>query len=116
MSRIVSNAKKMAVDKSHPLAWYMCSASRSLITDNDISKVLQEAAAKTYDVSDPDALAKWTSHSIRVGACVSLHETGALPDFIKNRLRWRSDAFLMYLRNTPQLAKKHSRLLGSDPD
>jgi hypothetical protein len=34
MSRIVSNAKKMAVDKSHPLAWYMCGASRFLIIDN----------------------------------------------------------------------------------
>ncbi len=30
--------------------------------------------------------------------------------FIRKRLRWRSDTFMDYLRNTFAIAKKHSKL------
>ena len=57
---------------------------------------------QVYNIKASDELARYTTHSIRVGACVLLHETSQTPDFIKAHLRWRSDAYLMYLRNPPK--------------
>ena len=84
-----------------------------LITDKNISVWLQQAAKIAYGISDLDDLARWTSHSVRVGACVALHEAGAEPSTIKNRLRWRSDTFVDYLRHTGRLAANHAALLTS---
>ena len=47
-------------------------------------------------------------HSIRIGACVVLHEHGHSAVFIKNRLRWKSDTFMDHLRDTVSLARKHA--------
>jgi hypothetical protein len=44
---------------------------------------------------------------LRVGACVILHTSGFSDSQIKWILRWRSSAFLMYLRNTAVLARQH---------
>ena len=54
-----------------------------------------------------------TPHSIRIGACVLLHEHGHSAVFIKNRLRWKSDTFMDYLRDTVSLARKHAASLFS---
>ena len=52
-------------------------------------------------------------HSIRIGACVLLHELGHSAVFIKNRLHWKSDTFMDYLRDTVTLARKHAASLLS---
>ena len=54
-----------------------------------------------------------TPHLIRIGACVLLHEHGHSTVFIKNRLRWKSDTFMDYLRDTVSLARKHAASLFS---
>ena len=61
--------------------------------------MLQEAAAFVYDIKDKKELSKFTAYSVRVGACVNLHSQGESGENIKFRLRWRSDSFMMYLRN-----------------
>ena len=66
-----------------------------------------------YNITASDELIRLTTHSIRVSACVLLHETNQTPDFIKARLRWRSDAYLMYLRNTPKLALLHTQAVSN---
>ena len=57
----------------------------------------ENAFAKTcnrvYNITDKKELAKFTYHSIRVGACVALHAAGEDGDLIKFWLRWRSDSF-----------------------
>ena len=78
------------------------------ITNNMIAKHLQLCAKKVYDIKCRKALSKWTAHSIRVGACVSLSEAGKDAPFIQTRLRWRSLAFRDYLRNTVTLAHQHN--------
>ena len=60
-----------------------------------------------YDITKKEELTKFTSHSVRVGACVLLHSQDISIEDIKFRLRWRSDAFRMYLRNIIQLAERH---------
>ena len=56
-------------------------------------------------------------HSIRVTAANLLHRAKFSDSYIKNRLRWRSDTFLMYLRNTFYTADQHTNAvtLGLDP-
>ena len=66
---------------------------------------------KDQNIKDSQKLAKLSSHSIRVGSCVQLHVADMGTGFIKFRLRWRSSAFKMYLRNIPALAKQHLQAL-----
>ena len=68
---------------------------------------MQEAASKVYGITYKKELAAFTSHSLRVGACVLLHAQNISSEDIKFRLRWRSDTFRMYLRNILQLAERH---------
>jgi hypothetical protein len=49
----------------------------------------------------------WSSHSYRVGACVLLHGMGYQAHQIKFLLRWKSDAFMDYLRNLAVLCDAH---------
>jgi hypothetical protein len=53
----------------------------------------------------PDELKWYSTHSLRVWACVLLDEAGQLPDYIKKRLRWLGDSFRMYLRDKPLYAQ-----------
>ena len=60
---------------------------------------------------DKKALQKWSAHSLRVGACVLLHATGFTPLDIQWLLRWRSMAFMAYLRNLAGLATRQHQAL-----
>jgi hypothetical protein len=83
------------------------------ITEQEIVKTLRTAAQHVYDL-DPmtdegrNDLAMWTSHSIRIGACVILHNSGFTDIQIQRLLRWRSNAFAAYLRNLAALSMKQT--------
>ena len=81
------------------------------LRDKQVEKHLQSAARAVYGYSKSEAKQRFTSHSIRVGACVLLHEAGKTAAFIKERLRWKSDSFMEYLRNTVRLAQQHAASL-----
>jgi hypothetical protein len=84
------------------------------ITASIIESTFRMAAAhadKLDLVKDCEHLRKWSSHSLRVGACVILHGMGFTDSQIKLLLRWRSDAFFDYLRNITGLAFKQCRAL-----
>ena len=68
---------------------------------------MQDAASVVHNITCKKELSAFTSHSIRVGACVLLHAQNLSAEDIKFRLRWRSDTFRMYLRNILQLAERH---------
>ena len=55
-----------------------------------------------------------STHSIRVTACVLLHEAGMDGTYIKLRLRWKSDCFEIYLRNTTRITTQHNSALSYD--
>ena len=71
------------------------------------------AASRVYKLT-PQQAQLYSAHSIKVGACVLLHEHGFNGSFIKVRLRWKSDTFLLYLRNTDRLTAQHAAALTSD--
>ena len=112
--RIRDRAIRLGVPPDTPIAVFKNSAGYSqFIDDFHVTQMLQSLAKTVYNITDPTDLARFSSHSIRVGACVLLHETSQTPDFIKARLRWRSDTYLMYLRNTPKLAMLHNEAINN---
>jgi hypothetical protein len=58
------------------------------------------AVYKLDPVADAKSLTLWSSHSLRVRACVILHAMGFTDVRIMWLLRWNSTAFLTYLRKT----------------
>jgi hypothetical protein len=81
------------------------------ITSNDINYVFRRAAAAVYKldpVRDAKSLALWSSHSLRVGACVILHAMGFTDVQIMWLLRWNSNAFMTYLRNVAVLSNRQN--------
>ena len=84
----------------------------SYITNTLVTKFLQLAATAAHGITNKKELNKSPPHSIRVGACVLLDIHEKKGDFIKKRHRWRSDAYLDYLRNVVQLSHLHSDVIG----
>jgi hypothetical protein len=111
-------ALRSPTDFDHPLAAYRHSNGKVyMLTAVDVERVIREVAARVYNL-DPStpagrkALQKWSCHSLRVGACVLLHTMGFTEPQIKWILRWRSDAFMTYLRNITNLSDKHTNALN----
>ena len=109
--RIYKRAISLKIPQDRPIAVFtqekMGRNKTSYIDDIHIKNLLQEAAKNEYNIHCKKELSAFTSHSIRVGACVLLHTQNISPEDIKFRLRWRSDTFRTYLRNNLQLAEKH---------
>ncbi len=87
----------------------------SSITATDIEREMRAAAAVVYDldpVKHKYALSKWSAHSLRVGACVILHSQRFSATQIQFLLRWRSMAFMMYLRNLAFLAGQQNEAVA----
>jgi hypothetical protein len=107
-----------AHDTQTPLAIYQSPSpdkSTSLITATDIEGAMRRIAARVYGldpVKDKTTLHKWSAHSLRVGACVILHSLGMSATQIKFLLRWRSDAFMVYLRNMAILSDSQNVLFN----
>ena len=110
---IYLRAIRLNVPKGEPIAVFKGKDGKRLfITEQMVTDKLREAAHKVLGLKkdDPEIM-KWSSHSIRVTACNLLHRKRFSDSFIKNRLRWESDAFLVYLRNTIYAAEDHTKAL-----
>eukprot|EP00957_Ditylum_brightwellii_P071802 5457802-Ditylum_brightwellii.AAC.2 len=68
-------------------------------------------AEGVYNLTLPDDIKRFSSHSIRVGACVMLHSSGKDGEVIKLKLRWKSDTFRLYVRNATLLAGQHCKAI-----
>ena len=85
------------------------------ITTAETAAFLRLAAQEAHKLpaKHPD-ISAWSAHSIRVTAANLLHRAKFSDSFIQNRLRWRSNTFLMYLRNTFYSARSHTTALALD--
>jgi len=118
--RIVQRWVELKLDPAHPLAVFtdtgLADGKVQFIRPTHINATLRSAATAVYNVTDEKSLALFTSHSIRVGACVALHAGGVSQQDIKFALRWRSDSFYAYLRNLPcQAARTAAAVINFDP-
>ena len=97
-----------------PLSVYHHVATNTvrLITSTDIDLFMRRLAAQVYHlhpINDREALQRWGTHSLRVGACVILHALGFSSLDIQWILRWKSMAFVTYLRNIAILSSRQNR-------
>ena len=53
-----------------------------------------------------------STHSLRVYACVLLHEIGKDGPYIKPRLHWLSNCFEVYSRNINRICDQHNNALS----
>jgi hypothetical protein len=88
------------------------------ITASNVAQYLRLAAAAVYGIDPATPLGRtdilrWSSHSLRVGACVILHVNGFSSSEIQFLLRWKSDAFMQYLRNLGTLSRKQNAALSA---
>ena len=89
-----------------------------LITASQVAIFLRHVAHKVFDIPmGHKGLLTWSCHSICVTAANLLHCARFSDSYIMNHLQWRSDTFLMYLRNTFYTADQHTKAitLGLDP-
>ena len=110
--RIAARWNALGLPKEHPLAVFTTDGTVKgkikLIREANINAALRNAARNVYNVRGEE-LERFTSHSIRVGACVALHAANVSALNIQHALRWQSDAFLIYLRNLPCQAQRTAR-------
>ena len=117
MLRIAQRAFRLNLPALRPVAVYAHGkpTSRRQITSQAVTSFLRSMAQQVYKLpSTSPQLKLWSPHSIRVTAANLLHRARFSDSFIKNRLRWKSDSFLMYLRNTFYTADQHSTALSLD--
>ena len=113
--RIRARARRLNKSRHDTIAKFKSDTGKTrYITNSLISAHLQSAAKKIYNITKREILQLWSPHSIRVGACVLLDEAGKDGKFIQLRLRWRSIAFMDYLRNTLTLAKHHIQGISAE--
>ena len=96
----------------HPVAVYQeTSVQTKLIAKQDTNKFLSRVAIIIFQIPLGSVdLMKWSTHSLRVMAANLFHHAGFSHTYIKNRLSWKSDSFLMYLQNT-FYTDKHAKAL-----
>ena len=113
--RICLRAISLQVSPTSPLAVYASQSSTSsfrFITAAQVHRFLRLSAQAVFNLNPKDkSLASWTCHSLRVTAANLLHRAGMSDSYIQTRLRWKSNTFLMYLRNTFYSADQHTEAL-----
>ena len=110
---IYRRAIRLGIPSHEPIAKYKDEEGNVyFITDKDVSTILQDAARVKLNIKDAKVLSKWTTHSLRVTAANELHRLGFSDAFIRQRLRWKSDAFMRYLRHTIHVARSHTQAMS----
>ena len=106
-----------STDPEDPLCVYRNEKGETnYLTGSDITAYYRDVM-RTVRPNITDAeLSLISTHSLRVYACVLLHEAGKDGPYIKLRLRWLSDCFEVYLRNTTRIRNQHNEALQGSTD
>lgn len=110
--QIIARHNKLSGNPKQPLSIYRTKEGEALnITTANVEVSIRSAASKLYNldpVTNKKELQMWSSHSLRVGACTTLYAMGFHEMEIKHLLRWKSDAFMTYLRNLAVTSRRHN--------
>ena len=85
--------------------------SLNYIDNIHIGTLLRDAAKSVISIASKKELARFTVHYIQMRFCGIMHTNESSTSMIKVRLRWKSYAFKIYLRNVESLAKYHRDVL-----
>ena len=115
--RLVRRALSLGQAPSDPLCVYQLpSGQKCFLTGTDVTAYYRRVTKMVFPQICDDELRLISSHSLRVKACVLLAEAGKSGYYIKLRLRWKSDCFEVYLRNTLTISIQHNAALESAND
>jgi hypothetical protein len=116
MCILARHAKLTKAHPTLPLSVYRQSDDRICnITSADVETCIRDAAAKLFNfdpVANRTELQMWSSHSLRVGACTTLYAMGFSEMEIKHLLRWKSNAFMTYLRDLAITSQRHNEAMS----
>ena len=106
--QLVLQAKRPNQPDDMPVRVYKTKKGKVIyLTGNKIAELLWKAVKEVWPDTTSDELKRYSTHSLRVWACVLLNKAGKLPDYIKKRLWWLGDSFRMYLRDTAIVQHQH---------
>ena len=84
-SKVIQKSARHSKDM--PLAMFInAEGEAKYLTSQKVTEIIRKAAKSVYPDISKGELMKYSTHSIRVWACVSLDEANKPPDFIKKRL------------------------------
>jgi hypothetical protein len=110
--QLVLQARRLNQPDDMPVVVYKTKKGKVIyLTGNKITKLLRKAVKKVCPDTTPDKLKRYSTHFLRIWACVLLDEAGKPPDYIKKRLHWQGDSFRMYLRDTAIIQRQHVNAL-----
>jgi len=111
---IVARAEVLGkTEPEDPLCVYKDNKGVQYLTGSEMTKYLRIIMQLVNPNISSEELKLISCHSIRVYACVLLSEAGKEGPYIKLRLRWLSNCFEIYLRNTDTIADQHNEALDS---
>ena len=85
-------------DDNDPLCVFRTAqGSIHYLTGTAITAYYRHVTSLVFPAFSSQELCLISTHSLRVTACVLLHEAGMDGTYIKLRLRWKSDCFEVYL-------------------
>jgi hypothetical protein len=106
--QLVLRARWLNQPNDMPITVYKTKKGKVIyLTGNKIAKLFRKAVKKVRPDTTFDKLKPYSTHYLRVWACVLLDKAGKLPNYIKKRLRWLGDSFRMYLRDTAIIKHQH---------
>jgi hypothetical protein len=114
---MIKRAKNLGQSDNLPLAVYRDKNGKTVyLTAKDLTDYIRNVARSVHPTMPESEIMKFSCHSIRVWACVLLHEAGKDGEYIKKRLRWLSECYRVYLRDTEGLASQHNQSLREYAD
>jgi hypothetical protein len=107
-------AQTLGQGADDPLCVYQDkTGTKCYLSGQEVTHYFRSVVKSTTPNISPDDLKLISCHSIRVKACVLLAEAGMKGWYIKLRLRWLSDCFEVYIRNTKIIVSQHTDALSS---
>ena len=84
-----------------PIAIYLHTKTKQprYLTSTMVTAELRTLAVEVHGLKDKKDIDRFSSHSLRVGACCIYFAAGYNPAFIQRALRWKSDAWRVYVRD-----------------
>ena len=111
---LVDNARALGQTDDDPLGVFQDEdGSTKYVTGDMVTDWLRFVARLVFPAISDAELSLILTHSIRVTAAVLLHEAGKDGTYIKLRLRWDSEAYNVYLRNSDIIVEQHTEALNS---
>ncbi len=98
--RLVLRVCCLSQPDSMPVACYLKKDALAYITGSRIAILFRAAVRAVHPTISKEEEQQYSTHLLRVWACILLDEAGKSPDYIKKRLCWMGDSFWMYLHDT----------------